>query len=137
MTLNKHLLVALLYAGTMIPAWADPVVIVNPKMTARITPADVRNIFLGNTKSFPDGSIAIPVTLRNGKIRDDFFAQTLGKTETQYKAIWSRLMFTGTGQPPRELDTEDEIKKLISLNPNIIGFIDTSKLDQSVREVAK
>lgn len=137
MIFNKHLLAAALYLGTMLFAWADPAVIVNPKMTARITTSDVRNIFLGNTQSFPDGSIAIPVALKNGKVRADFFAQTLGKTETQYKAIWSRLMFTGTGQPPRELDTEDEIKKLISLNPNIIGFIDTTKLDQSVREVAK
>lgn len=136
MNYSKHLLIAI-QLGMMVPAWADTAVIVNPRMAARLTSSDVRNIFLGNTKSFPDGSIAIPVTLKDGKARDDFFAQTLGKTETQYKAIWSRLMFTGTGQPPRELDSEDEIKKLISLNPNIIGFIDTNKLDQSVREVAK
>ncbi|MDE2593141.1 MAG: phosphate ABC transporter substrate-binding protein [Burkholderiales bacterium] len=130
-------LISVLLAACLSPVWADTVVIVNPKQTTKLTPADIRNIYLGNKKSFPDGTTAIPVTLKDGKSRDQFMAEVLGKTEGQYKALWSRLMFTGTGQPPREVESEDEIKKVVAVNPNIIGFIDSSKLDASVRDATK
>lgn len=133
---NKRL-ISILLAACLSPVWADTVIIVNPKQTTKLTTSDVRNIFLGNKKSFPDGSTAIPVTLKDGKSRDQFMAEVLGKTEGQYKALWSRLMFTGTGQPPREIDNEDEVKRVVALNPNIIGFIDSSKLDATVRDASK
>lgn len=136
MRTDKRLLLVLL-AASLSPVWADTVVIVNPKQASKLTPSDIRNIYLGNKKSFPDGSTAIPVALKEGKPRDQFMADLLGKTEGQYKALWSRLMFTGTGQIPRELDNEDEVKKIVASNPNIIGFIDSSKLDTSVRDATK
>ena len=136
MRTDKRLITVLL-AACLSPVWADTIVIVNLKQASKLTPTDIRNIYLGNKKSFPDGSTAIPVALKDGKARDQFMAEVLSKTEGQYKAIWSRLMFTGTGQPPREVDNEEEVKKVVAANPNIIGFIDSSKLDATVRDATK
>lgn len=130
-------LISVLLAAWLLPAWADTVVIVNPKQAAKLTPSDVRNIYLGNKKSFPDGSTAIPLTVKEGKSREQFMNDVLGKTEGQYKALWSRLMFTGTGQPPREVESEEEVKKVVAVNPNVIGFIDSSKVDATVRDATK
>lgn len=136
MRADKRLITVLLAAWAL-PIWADTVVIVNPKQATKLTPSDIRNIYLGNKKSFPDGNTAIPLSIKDGKSREQFMSGVLGKTEGQYKALWSRLMFTGTGQPPRELESDDEVKKVVSSNPNVIGFIDSSKLDASVRDASK
>jgi ABC-type phosphate transport system substrate-binding protein len=52
------------------------------------------------------------------------------------KAHWSKIVFTGRGQPPRQASNASEAKKLIAENPNAIGYIDHSAVDASVRVLA-
>lgn len=59
----------------------------------------------------------------------------LGKSESQYSAFWSKLVFTGRGTPPEMIATEDEMLNLVATNPNTIGFIDESKVDSNVKVV--
>jgi hypothetical protein len=53
----------------------------------------------------------------------------------QVKAFWSKIIFTGRGQPPRTAATSLEAKKLLVANPNAISYIDQSLVDSSVRVV--
>jgi ABC-type phosphate transport system substrate-binding protein len=98
--------------------------------------ATVSRIFLGKAKSFPNGSQALPVDQDEGsKTREAFNTSILGKSDSQLKSYWSRLIFTGKGTPPKQSGTVAEIKTLVADNPNIIGYIDSSAVDATVKVV--
>ncbi|MEO8135313.1 MAG: phosphate ABC transporter substrate-binding protein [Betaproteobacteria bacterium] len=94
------------------------------------------DIFLGKSARFPDGSQAIPIDLAEGSpVRDEFYGAFAGKSTAQIKAHWSKIIFTGRGQPPREVPNSAEMKKLIAENPGVIGYIEQSQVDRSVKVV--
>ena len=83
--------------------------------------------------SAADGMRALPVDQTSGTpMREQFNARVLDKSDSQLKAYWSRVVFTGTGTPPKEVGGDNEVKKLVADNPNLIGYIDKTKLDSSV-----
>jgi hypothetical protein len=49
------------------------------------------------------------------------------------KAYWSRIIFTGRGQPPKALPNGAEVKKRLVENPTAIGYIDATMVDASLR----
>ena len=118
------------------PVFAGTAVIINPNNTSSIDLELVKRIYLGKSKAFPDGSRAIPLTFETGNgLRDTFNKDVLGKSESQYSAFWSKLVFTGRGTPPEMISNEEEMLTLVATNPNTIGFIDESKVDGSVKIV--
>ena len=114
--------------------FADIAIIVNPANTATITQDDVSKIFLGKAKTFPNGDPVVPIN-QGGAMADEFNDKVLSKSSTQMKAYWSKLVFTGKGTPPKEASGDDEAKKLVSENPNLIGYIDAAKVDDSVKVI--
>jgi ABC-type phosphate transport system substrate-binding protein len=113
-----------------------PVVSAKSAITA-LNSAQVADIFLGKTSRFPDGSPAVPIDLaEDAPERDRFYAQYTGKSPAQVKAHWSKIIFTGRGQPPRQAATGREMRKLVAENPNAIGYIDPNLVDSSVRVLA-
>ncbi|HUP30565.1 MAG TPA: phosphate ABC transporter substrate-binding protein [Usitatibacter sp.] len=121
------------------PAHAQEVVAVvsaRSPVTA-LNAGQVADIFLGKTSRFPDGSQAVPIDLvEDSPARDRFYAQYAGKSPAQVKAHWSKIIFTGRGQPPRQANSPSEVKKIIADNPNAIGYIDQSQVDNSLRVLA-
>jgi ABC-type phosphate transport system substrate-binding protein len=128
------LLVTLLARGA---GATDLVVIVSAKSTVGALRADqVADIFLGQVGRFPDGGEAIALDQGVGSpLRDEFYARVAAKTPALVKAHWTKMIFTGRGQPPREAPNNAAIRKLVADNPALIGYIDRSALDASVKPV--
>ena len=117
-------------------AWSGVSVIVHPSNGNSLTDAEVTRIFLGKKKSFPDGSEAIPVDQAEGSAtRSSFVSTVLKKNDQQIKAYWAQLLFTGKGTPPKEVGAGVDVKKLVAQNPSLIGYIDSSEVDGSVKVV--
>lgn len=113
---------------------ADLAVIISAKRPAlKMSQEEVAKVFLAKTTTFADGMRALPVDQTSGTpLREQFNAKVLDKSDSQLKAYWSRVVFTGTGTPPKEVGGDNEVKKLVADNPNLIGYIDKTKLDSSV-----
>lgn len=117
-------------------AAAEVLVIVHPSNPlASMTAQQVSQIFLGSSNTFPDGTSAQAVDLDNGAIRDEFHAKVLGKNAGQVKAIWSRIVFSGKGQPLREMAGAAEARAFVAGNPKGIAFVDKASADASVKVV--
>ena len=116
----------------------DVVAVVSAKSPVTVlTSSQVADIFLGKTSRFPDGSQATPIDQpEDSPVRDRFYSQVAGKSPAQVKAHWSKIIFTGRGQPPTQASSGAEVKKMIVQNPSAIGYIDSSLVDESVRVVA-
>ncbi len=112
-------------------------VIVHPSNGDTFSKNTIKKIFLGKSKVFPSGEQAIPIDLSAGDARDEFLSAVVGKSESQLKAYWSKLIFTGKGQAPKAVDNETEMVKLVSQNPNLIGYVSDAALNDSVKVLIK
>jgi ABC-type phosphate transport system substrate-binding protein len=123
-------------AGAASFAQAEVVVVVSAKSAATaITSDQAADIFLGKSSTLPGGGQAVPVDQAEGATRDEFYQKAMGKNAAQLKAYWSKQIFSGKGQPPKEVGDGAATRGLIANNPNLIGYIDKSLLDGSVKQV--
>lgn len=114
---------------------AEVAAVVSPRSgVTALTPAQIADIYLGRSSRFPDGSPAVPCDLpESHPLREAFYTRVLGKSPSQVKAHWAKIIFTGRGHPPREVSSIDEAKRLVAENPNMICYIDRSAADRSVQ----
>lgn len=116
---------------------AQLVVIVSAKSSvAALSENEVADIYLGRTSRLPDGGQVLPLDLADDAAnRTTFYRIVCGKSPAQLRAYWSKLVFTGAGQPPREVADAEAMKKRVASGTNVIGYIDSSQLDPSVKAV--
>lgn len=119
--------------------FAEVAVIVHPNSAVTsLSEDDIARLFLGKAKSFPSGGAAVPLNQTEGSAaRDKFNEGICKKNASQYKAYWSQLVFTGKGTPPKDAGDDAAVKTLVAANPNMIGYIDSSAVDASVKVVFK
>ena len=133
----KSRLVGLALSLCVHAAVADVVAVVSAKNPATtLSKNQVVDIFLGKASRFPDGSQAVPIDQVEGSAaRDEFYLTFAGKAPSQLKAYWSKVIFTGRGEPPKELANSVEVKKRLIENPNAIGYIERDAVDASLKVV--
>jgi ABC-type phosphate transport system substrate-binding protein len=114
---------------------ADVVVVVSSKNAlSSLSKDQVTDIFLGKSTRYPDGAPAIPIDQIEGSAtRDEFYATFANKSAAQVKAHWTKIIFTGRGQPPKSVPNSAEVRKLIAANPQAISYIERSAVDSTVK----
>lgn len=114
--------------------FADIAVIVHPSNSNAMDASAISRLFLGKSKKFPDGTVAIPLNqIESSTATVQFNSKALKKSSSQLKAYWSKLVFTGKGSPPKSVDNNGAVLELVSSNPNIIGYIDSNELTDKVK----
>ena len=118
-------------------AAADVVAVVSARNpVATMSKNQIADIFLGKTGHFPEGGQAVPIDQVEGAAaRDEFYLNFTGKSPSQLKAHWAKIIFTGRGQPPLEVANGAELKRRLAENPNALGYIERSMVDGSVKVV--
>jgi ABC-type phosphate transport system substrate-binding protein len=122
-----------------VSAQAEIVVIVNPKNpAASMTAEQVSALYLGSATTFPDGgAAALADQPEAAGIRGDFYQKATGRSVSQVKATWARIVFTGKGAPPKELKSDADVKAFVAGDPKAIGYVNSSAVDGSVKAVLK
>lgn len=135
--------VAWVLAGTALSwgagaASAEVVAVVSARSSlATLSKSQVADIFLGKSIRYPDGSLAAPIDQVEGSAtREEFYLAFAGKSPSQLNAHWSKIIFTGRGQPPPEVANGVAVKRHLAENPNAIGYIEPALVDASVKVLA-
>ena len=125
--------------GLSASVWAgNVVVIVNKDNNNAIDKHLVTKIYKGEAKLWESGGAIEALSLKQDNPEtEDFCKEILGKRLIQMKLVWSQMMFSGQGVPPKELASDADVKKAVSNNVNAIGFIKASDLDDTVKAVIK
>ncbi len=127
---------ALMMSISFVQAGAVVVVGAN-SLIGSASKSDIVKIFLGKKKALPNVSV-VPVDQEEGTAaRIHFYKNTVKKSEAQIKSYWSRLIFTGKGQAPQIVGEDSDVKTMIASNPNLIGYIEESSLDDTVKVIYK
>lgn len=105
-------------------AYANYAVVVSSKSNlTNISKSDISKIFLSKTKDLPNGKKALTVELDQNKSQLEFYKKISRKSKRQLKKYWATIIFTGRGQPPKKLNSVDDIIAFIKKNVNAISYI--------------
>ncbi|HAG96214.1 MAG: phosphate ABC transporter substrate-binding protein [Pseudomonadales bacterium] len=105
------------------------IIVNNTNDIQEISVEDVASIFLGKSRQLPDGTKVVPLDQLEGSgLKQEFYAKVVRKTLPQLNSYWSRLIFTGRGQPPFAVSGNSEVLEFIASNPNMIGYVDVRAL---------
>ena len=124
-------LVAVAFAGLATAASAAELVVIGHPSAAPLSKDQVADVFLGKNPGLS------PVDLpESSPIRADFYKQATGRDAAQVKAAWSRLVFSGKAQPPKEVADAAAVKKAVAADPKAVGYIEKSAVDGTVKVVS-
>lgn len=132
MKLFSALLILLFSTAT----YADVVVIVHPSNNNSFAKEEIEALFMVKKSSFADGAKASAYYLSaDDPVRHQFDEKILGKSSSQLKAYWSKLVFTGKGTPPPELGNSAEAVAKVASDANGIAYVDKALVKDNVKVV--
>ncbi len=85
------------------------------------------NIYMGRYRKLPSGISALP--LDHTDHRETFYRTLVDKSLPAINAYWARLVFSGRGSPPNQVDTANEMLAMIADNPGAIGYLPRNEVD--------
>jgi ABC-type phosphate transport system substrate-binding protein len=137
--MNKSIIKTMAVAASAIMlasvSQAEIAIIVNNSVSVPSISADeAANIFLGKVNELPGGIRMVPIDQEDGqKAHAEFYNKVVKKDAAQLNAYWSRLIFTGKGEPPKKMADNGDVLALVAANPNIIGYVDASAVNSTVK----
>jgi ABC-type phosphate transport system substrate-binding protein len=136
MKFTFFVLLCLLVAGSAC-AEGQIVVITNRDSSVEKIDADqATQIFLKQVQTWPDGKAIQPIDLKEGSpLRTEFYSKVTGRSTGQLRAYWARQAFTGMGFPPRQVQTSEEVAKIVQATPGAIGYVGRKQADTNVKIV--
>jgi hypothetical protein len=117
-------------------AWADYYVVVsesNP--TVKLSQKEALHIFMGRTRSFPDGGLVAAYEVGDDSERAGFYRSLDGMSLAQVTSYWARLMFSGRSLPPQQVDTQAALMDKVRNNPQAIGWLPHPPAQRGLRTV--
>lgn len=100
--------------------------------------SQVSRIFLKKTTRWDDGTDIVPVDQTDrSEVRSAFSEAVHGRSVASIKSYWQRLIFSGRGIPPEELETDAEVLAFVARQPGAIGYVSASaRLNSSVKAIS-
>jgi hypothetical protein len=130
---NRHIkssaLIALILAVvTVAGVRAEEIVVIVNLAAAPITKDQVADLYLGRTDAWTPIDQAVA-----SRIYVEFYKKVTGRDSAQIKAIWSQILFTNRGVPPKQLPDSAAVKKAVAANLKAVGYIEKSAVDASIK----
>ena len=131
----------LLYSLSAQDSYADDLIIIcNQSVPVdSLSKSDIQRIFLGKKTEWFGGNKIAFVLLSDkgevGEVHNRFLQDFMGKTPTQYKNYWKKMVFTGKGRTPKSFKTSDELIDYVSKTAGAIGYISTNAQKETVKTI--
>ncbi|AGX86906.1 hypothetical protein [Candidatus Symbiobacter mobilis] len=107
----------------------------NSAVTA-VNTEQVAGLFLGKSDHLPGVRSGLLLDQpESSPTRELFYTKVTGKSTAQVRAAWSRLVFSGQAVPPKVVANSEAVKKMVTTNPNALGYIEKSAVDATVKVV--
>ncbi|MDX9885450.1 hypothetical protein [Thauera sp.] len=111
------------WAQTPLPSPTMAVVSARQSDLTELDRESAEQLYLGRGTTLPNGRTVTLVDLPAGPTRDQFYLQLTRKNPSQIRAYWSRLVFTGRAQPPREAADADDVRRILQSTPGAIAYL--------------
>lgn len=110
-------------------------VIVHPGVGVRhLSRNSLRAIFGMRLRAWQDGSpVRVFVLPDDASLHNLFAKEKLSIFPYQLRSAWDRLIFSGTGQAPFLVNSEEEMRIRVATTPGAIGYLKRVNIDDSVQ----
>lgn len=128
-------LVLLLPCGQALAETEFIVVVHKDNAVQHLTASQVKAIFLGKERFWPDGT---PITLimnKNKDIHESFTRLMLQKSPAQLSVYWKKILYSGASMLPLAVKDDEAVKSYMTLHLNTISYVDVDSLDKQVRRM--
>lgn len=127
-TVSILLTAVLVTFATARGADTETVAVIGNSAAQPLTKEQLSDLFLGKSQG-----MKLLDQPNSALVKTAFYQKLTGHDLSQVKATWSRLIFTGKAQPPKEVSDAEAVKKAVASDPKAIGYISKSELDPSVK----
>jgi len=112
-------------------------VVVNPRAGVEaLSKSELVNIYMGRQKVLDGDYTAFPLDIKgSNEVKVVFYDRLLQKRLAEINSYWARLIFSGQGSPPRQLDDFTQIRSAIKANVGAIGYLPDSEPIDGLRVV--
>ena len=103
---------------------AAELVVNRPAQEAEVSRPFLRGMFGMRVRAWPDGTpVRVFVLPDTDPTHVAFCTEILQVYPYQLRQNWDRLVYSGTGQPPIEVASEEELIKRVAQTPGAIGYV--------------
>ncbi|MDH5553393.1 MAG: hypothetical protein OEX82_08695 [Nitrosomonas sp.] len=93
----------------------------------------LRAIFSMRMRTWSNGNlIRVFVLSDNDDLHHDFSKEKLNVFPYQLRLAWDRLVFSGTGQAPTLVNSQDDMLAKVANTPGAIGYLKTNYINDDV-----
>ena len=101
----------------------------------KLTAKQVKSIFLGKERFWPDGSVITLIMNKNEDVHESFTRLILQKSPAQLSVYWKKILYSGASMLPLAVRDDEAVKSYMTLHLNTISYIDVDSLDKQVRKM--
>ncbi len=113
---------------------ADIVIIGNKNIRVdSITTEQAKKLWLGKLKKIGGIKITVVDQTAGNPVFETFYTSVVKKNPSQLKAYWAKVSFTGKAFPPKQLKDDAAIIKWVASNPDALGYVDSSAVNDTVK----
>jgi ABC-type phosphate transport system substrate-binding protein len=130
-------ILALFFAG-LASADNSPVIVVNALTypTPALSQNTLNAIFGMRSRRWEDGSpIRVYVLPDEHPLHIAFSKQALRVFPYQLRNAWDRLVFSGTGEEPVRVATEQQMQNAVGSTPGAIGYLSPRMINEAVKVI--
>jgi len=91
-----------------------------------VTRTTVSDIYLGKKTKWGNGEAIRVVMLKGGSTHERFVQEVVGTSPVKLKNYWKKVVFTGTGTPPKIIKTETDMVARVASTSGAIGYVDSA-----------
>jgi ABC-type phosphate transport system substrate-binding protein len=142
-TMKKHcylsviIAIAFLVIATAWTAEAQISIIVAKSSPQKAGPGELKQIFSGAKVAWPSGSKILVVDQPETDAGKTFYGKFVEKSFTQVRTQWMKLVLSGQATAPLKCADDAAVKKAVAENPGAVGYILSSALDATVKEIGR
>jgi ABC-type phosphate transport system substrate-binding protein len=127
---------ALMIIGTSMMS-AQISIIVAKSSSQKATKEEAKDIFAGAAVTWGNGTKIQVCDQSDSDVGKTFYASFIGKSANQVRLQWTKLVLSGQAMAPKKMADDAAIRKAVADDPNAIGYIQSSAVDGTVKELAR
>ncbi len=128
--------ILLLMAGSSVFA-GEVIIIANTSVSVdSMDRGIVSDIYQGMKTKWDSGDKVVVVMLRKGETHESFAKDIVGSTPSKLRNIWKKIIFSGTGNPPKIMKSESELVTRIAETKGAVGYIHSSTPHDGVKVIS-
>lgn len=115
---------------------ADVMLIANNSVgDASLSKGAVKDIYTGKQKKWADGSKIHLSAQKKNATHKVFAKEFVGKSPSQFRMFWKKMVFTGKGKEPKAFGSDADIMKYVAETEGAIGYVSSGAAVNGVKTI--